>query len=319
MSISTAKSKSGGHKTGTWGTFSTASTSTASKKVIMVNLLFLAAFFTQMQYSDAETKPPILIDSEFTQPEKLQLRFRPMGKYAASTFMSHIRIPFNYSSLMDLQYKLDARLDQFLMDVTEFNFEMDESTTATLKSTFQIYKQNTREIFKLFHDLLASLPHVHERHRRQWDVASFVAATAALSLTTYNTVQISKLEIAIEAQEAKTDLLTDIAKLYEQHLHQLHGLIDGISKELQVVKLQHTFQIRVDRIVAQILSDDSKLRAVIATFERIIIMAFNKKIAPGALSTDVLNQIIYHINDIASRNNYNKFAHEPADLYNLEV
>jgi len=94
----------------------------------------------------------------------------------------------------------------------------------------------------------------------------------------------------------------------------LHGLIDGIGKELQVVKLQQTFQVRVDRIVAQILSDDSKLRAVITTFERIIIMTFNKKLAPGALSTDVLNQIIYHTNDIASRNNYNKFVHEPADL-----
>jgi hypothetical protein len=141
-----------------------------------------------------------------------------------------------------------------------------------LNSTFQIYKQSTREIFKLFHDLLASLPHVHER---QWDVASFVAATATLSLATYNTVQISKLENAMKAQEAKTDLLTDIANLHEQHLHQLHGLIDGIGKELQVVKLQQTFQVRVDRIVAQISSDDSKLRAVIATFERIIITAFN--------------------------------------------
>jgi hypothetical protein len=40
------------------------------------------------------------------------------------------------------------------------------------------------------------------------------------------------------------DLLTDIAKLHEQHLHQLHVLIDGIGKELQVVKLQQTFQVR---------------------------------------------------------------------------
>jgi hypothetical protein len=237
----------------------------------------VAAFFTQMQYSDAETKQPILIDSEFTQPEKLQLRFCPMGKYAASTFTSHIRIPLDYSILMDLQYKLDARLGQFL-DVTEFNFEMDESPTATLKSTFQIYKQSTREIFKLFHVLLASLLHVHERHCCQWDVASFVAAMAALSLATYNAVQISKLETAIEAQEAKADLLADIAKLHEQHLNHFHGLINGIGKELQVIKLQQTFQIRVDRIVAQILSDDSKLRAVIATFERIIITAFNKKL-----------------------------------------
>jgi hypothetical protein len=66
------------------------------------------------------------------------------------------------------------------------------------------------------------------------------------------------------------------------------------------------------------MSDEHKLRAVITTFERIIITAFNQKLAPGALSTDVLNQIVYHINDIASKNNYNKFVHEPADLYKLE-
>jgi hypothetical protein len=40
---------------------------------------------------------------------------------------------------------------------------------------------------------------------------------------------------------------------------------------------------------------------------------------PGALSTDVLNQIICHINDIAANNHYHQFVHEPADLYKLEV
>ncbi len=48
-------------------------------------------------------------------------------------------------------------------------------------------------------------------------------------------------------------------------------------------------------------------------------MNTSQKLAPGALSTDVLNQIIYYINDIAAKNNYNKFVHEPADLNKLEV
>ncbi len=51
----------------------------------------------------------------------------------------------------------------------------------------------------------------------------------------------------------------------------------------------------------------------------ICILCFNKKLAPGALSVDVLNQIIQHIDDISYRNNYHKFVHEPADLYNLDV
>jgi len=285
----------------------------------MVNCLFLAAFVLQMQHSGAETKQPILIDSEFTQPEKLQLHFRPLGKYATSTFTSHIRVPFNYSSLINLESKMDQRLNKFLIDIDEYLFKMDDADLRTIHSTFQIYRQITKEIFKLFNDLLASLPHVHARQRQQWDVASFVAATAALSLATYNTIQISKLETAIEVQQAKTDLLTDISKVHEQHLHQLQGQMRDIGNEIQVVKLVQTWQIRIERIVAQISSDDAKLRAVIATFERIIITAFNKKLAPGALSVDVLNQIITHINDIAGRNNYHKFVHEPADLYNLDV
>jgi hypothetical protein len=113
---------------------------------------------------------------------------------------------------------------------------------------FQLYKTNTNEIFKLFQDLLTSLPHVQECHCRQWDVASFIAASAALTLVTYNTVQISKLESAIEAKQAKTELLTDISKLHEQHLHKLDEMIADIRNKLQVIKIQNNIRVRVDRI-----------------------------------------------------------------------
>jgi truncated hemoglobin YjbI len=240
MQITQTKSKSGGNQTGTWSAFSAAGLSTARKNVAMVNCLFLAAFVLQMQHSGAETKQPILIDSEFTQPEKLQLRFRPLGKYAATTFTSHIRVLFNYSSLIQLESKMDQQLDQFVMDIDKYHFKIDDADLRTIHSTFQIYRQNTKEIFKLFNDLLASLPPVHARQRRQWDIASFVAATAALSLATYNTIQISKLETAIEVQQAKTDLLTDITKLHEQHLHQLQGQMSDIGQEIQCQHLGRT-------------------------------------------------------------------------------
>jgi len=57
------------------GSFSPKHESPLNVKVTAINLLFLAAFFIQMQYSTAEMKQPILIDSEFTQPQKLQLHF----------------------------------------------------------------------------------------------------------------------------------------------------------------------------------------------------------------------------------------------------
>jgi CRISPR/Cas system-associated protein Cas5 (RAMP superfamily) len=110
-------------------------------------------------------------------------------------------------------------------------------------------------------------------------VASFIAA--ALSLATYNTVQISKLETAIEAQQAKTDLLTNISKLHECHLHKLESMIEDIGHELQVVKVENIFRVKVERVLAQVNTDEHKLKAVVATFERIIITAFNQKLAPG--------------------------------------
>jgi hypothetical protein len=74
MSLSSTKGQGRRHKTCSRQFFTT-TRDPIDLKIVAVNLLFLPAFFIQMQFSDAETKQPILIDSEFTQPEKLQLRF----------------------------------------------------------------------------------------------------------------------------------------------------------------------------------------------------------------------------------------------------
>jgi hypothetical protein len=46
--------------------------------------------------SDPELK---LLDSNFVEPSKFQLLFRPSGKYAACTHYIHIRVPFNFTKL----------------------------------------------------------------------------------------------------------------------------------------------------------------------------------------------------------------------------
>jgi hypothetical protein len=123
MSLTTKKSKSHHHEASSRQFFAK-SREPLNIKVTVINLLFLAAFFIQMQYSTAETKQPILIDSKFTQPQKLQLRFHPMGKYAASTFTSHIGIPFNYSSLINLQQRMNDRLDNFFDVLHHLNLSL---------------------------------------------------------------------------------------------------------------------------------------------------------------------------------------------------
>ena len=231
-----------------------------------------------------------------------------MGHYAASTFTSHVRIPFDYSALLNLQDQMIERMDRCIPDLDRFNFHLHEYDRKTINSTFELYKSDVKQIFKLFKDLLASLPHVPERQRRQWDVASFAIATSSLALSTYNTIQISKLESAIEKQKQKTDLLADIVHIHEQHLHQLDRMIDDIGNEIAKLKVQAGFYFSIDRAIAQVISDNNKLRAVVAIFERVINSAFDQKLAPGALSVDVLDTIVHHIKDTAAKKQIPQFC-----------
>jgi hypothetical protein len=242
-----------------------------------------------------------------------------MGHYTASTFINHVRIPFDYSALLQLQDKMFERMDRCIPDLDRFNFNLDQYNRATLNSTFELYKSDLRQVFRLFKDLLASLPHVPERQRRQSDVASFVTATAALTLSTYNTIQISKLGTAIETQKKKTDLLADIIHIHKQHLHQLDRMIKDIGNEIQKLKVQAGFHFSVDRAIAQVISESNKLRAVVAIFERVSNSAFGQKLAPGVLSVDLLDTIIHHIKDTAAKIIFHSFIHQPSDLYKLET
>ena len=286
---------------------------------VVLTIAILWSSFLQLSLSNVQPKKPILIDSIFSQPDKLQLRFRPMGHYAASTFTSHVRIPFDYSALLKLQAQMIERMDRCIPDLDRFHFKIEERDLRVLNSTFELYKSDLNQVFKLFRDLLASLPHVPERERRQWDVASFAIATSSLALSTYNTVQISKLESAIETQKQKTDLMADILQIHEQHLHQLDRMIEDIGNEIAKLKIQTGYYFSIDRAIAQVISDNNKLRAVVAIFERVINSAFDQKLAPGALSVDVLDTIVHHIKDTAAKNKFHNFVHQPSDLYKLET
>ncbi len=97
-----------------------------------------------------------------------------MGKYAASTFNSHIRIPYNYSRLINLQTKLNEQFYNFFDKLTQQNLKISDYDLSSLNSMFELYRGNTNEIFKLFNNLLISLPYILACQHRQWDIALFL-------------------------------------------------------------------------------------------------------------------------------------------------
>jgi hypothetical protein len=51
----------------------------------------------------------------------------------------------------------------------------------------------------------------------------------------------------------------------------------------------------------------------------VIHSTFDQKLAPGALSVDVLEPILHHIKDTAANNKFHNFIHQASDLYKLET
>jgi hypothetical protein len=96
-------------------------------------------------------------------------------------------------------------------------------------------------------------------------------------------------------------------------------MIDDIGRKIQALKVQSILHFSMDKAIAQVISDTKKLRAVVAIFERVIHSAFDQKLAPGALSVNVLETILYHIKDTAASNKFHNFINQPSDLYKLET
>jgi hypothetical protein len=71
---------------------------------ILTSSYFFILELLALKMNEAHAVPDLelsLLDSNFIEPSKLQLLFRPSGKYAASTHFIHIRVPFNFSQLLN--------------------------------------------------------------------------------------------------------------------------------------------------------------------------------------------------------------------------
>jgi hypothetical protein len=53
-------------------------------------------------------------------------------------------------------------MDRCIPGLDRFNFKLDQYNWAMLNSTFELYKSDITQVFKLFNNLLASLPHIPE-------------------------------------------------------------------------------------------------------------------------------------------------------------
>ncbi len=70
---------------------------------------------------------PRLLNANVAEPAKLQLLFRPSGKYAASTHFIHVRVPFNFSKLLKTPAQIFEHYQTYIEKWLEpFRTQVDE-------------------------------------------------------------------------------------------------------------------------------------------------------------------------------------------------
>ncbi len=91
------------HKAGPWRFFSKAANPCFHTFIASYYLCFILELLAlKMNRAMAVPDPePRLLDANAAEPAKLQLLFCPSGKYEESTHFIHVRVPYNFSKLLD--------------------------------------------------------------------------------------------------------------------------------------------------------------------------------------------------------------------------
>jgi hypothetical protein len=196
-------------------------------------IFILEILALKMNMANSVPNPELtLLDLNFVEPNKLQLLFRPSGKYVASTHFIHVHIPFNFSQLL-------ATPDKFFHQYHNNIEQWPEPCNTQTKVSQSCIVDKVND----FIDILDTLPQhqVVTRHKRFLDLVTLGMYTAALSLLTYNSAQISILKSQIAVNNRKVNHLTDITNLHEQHFKavddKLHDVADKLSTMLRINKV----------------------------------------------------------------------------------
>ncbi len=211
---------------------------------------------------------PTLLDSNFVEPPNLQLLFRPSGKYAASTHFIHIRVPFNFSQLL-------ATPDNIFSQYHNYIELWPEPFHTQVEEIAEISRSCIADKLDDFIDILDALPQneVITREKRFLDLIALGMSTAALTLSTFNSAKISKLETQIASSNKRIDHLVDITSLHEKHFKAVDQKLDDVADKVALM-------LKVNKVHFAKMTDfmEQKFGTAVAISERLIHTASQTKV-----------------------------------------
>jgi hypothetical protein len=250
---------------------------------------------------------PKLLDSNFVESSKLQLLFRPSGKYAASTHFIHIWVPFNFSQLTLTPTLI---FNQFHRCIKKW----PEPFRTQVEEVAEISRSCLTDKLNNFNDILDALPQyeVMTKDKHFLDLVALSMSAVALTLSSFNLARILTLEMQIINK--CVDHLVDITSLHENHFRAVDKKLDDVADKLATL-------IKINKVHFAKMTDfmEQKFGTALAISKRLIHTAYNNRLAPGALHHEALTEIVKNINKITQNSNLQSFGHQPSNLFLVET
>ena len=182
-------------------------------------------FYGLLKMSQGQQLPdpdPELINAKSLNFAKPKLFFKNIGRYTATSTYIHVRIPFNFSQILDTKNTIEQHYVT-LLDKHEEPFK------TIVKTTTDISLVTISTSIEDFQDVIKALPQTTEIETP--GRPKLFVAISDMALSSFNAYKITELNSEISALKSKTDLLVDEA-LHEAHLHHLEKKTDATNKLL---------------------------------------------------------------------------------------
>jgi len=168
---------------------------------------------------------PELINLKSLDFVKPKLFFKNIGRYVATSTYIHVRIPFNFSQILDTKNTIEQHYNTLLDKHKEPFKTIVKTTTDVILITISASIED-------FQDVIKAPPQTTEIEtpgRPKCFVAIGLVITA-MALSFFNAYRIAELNSEISTLKTKTDLLVDVSHLHEAHLHHLEEKTDTTNK-----------------------------------------------------------------------------------------
>jgi hypothetical protein len=253
---------------------------------------FIIIFYGLLKMSQGQSLPDPdleLINVRSLNFAKQKLFFKNIGRYTTTSTYIHVKIPFNFTQILDTKNIIEENYKK-LLDKHEEPFKLIAKTTT------DVSLMTISASIEDFQDIIKALPQTTEitsPGRPKRFIAIYIAVMA-MAMSLFNAYRITELNSEISALKSKTDLLVDVSHLHEAHSHHLEEKTDATNKLLG--DMLETNICLTAKLTGAI---EKKFQSVVHHHKIMFKLAQHHKLAPGALPHNVLDKILNHTLTVA--------------------